>query len=48
LNGNGPCNKERLEARNKAWDDGQWVRDGMMAHARKKAARAAASKVAAE
>ena len=48
LNGNGPCNKERLEARNKAWDDGQWVRDGMMAHARKKAARAAASKVAAQ
>lgn len=48
LNGNGPCNKERLEARNKAWDDGQWVRDGMMAHARKKAACAAASKVAAE
>jgi len=48
LNGNGPCNKERLEARNKAWDDGQWVRDGMLAHARKKAARAAASKVAAE
>lgn len=48
LKGNGPCNKERLEARNKAWDDGQWVRDGMMAHARKKAARAAASQVAAE
>ena len=48
LNGNGPCNKERLEARNKAWDDGQWLRDGMMAHARKKAARAAASQVAAE
>ena len=48
LNGNGPCNKERLEARNKAWDDGQWVRDGMMKNARKKAARAAASKVAAE
>ena len=48
LNGNGPCNKERLEARKKAWDDGKWVRDGMMAHARKKAARAAASKVAAE
>lgn len=48
LNGNGPCNKERLEARNKAWDDGQWVRDGMMAHARKKAARAAATQVAAE
>ncbi|MDG1273041.1 MAG: 1,2-phenylacetyl-CoA epoxidase subunit A, partial [Alphaproteobacteria bacterium] len=27
--GNGPCNKERLDARKKAWDDGAWVRDGM-------------------
>ena len=48
LNGNGPCNTERLNARNKAWDDGKWVRDGMLEHARKKAARVAASKVAAE
>ena len=37
LNGNGPCNAERLAARNKAWDDGAWVREGMMEHARKKA-----------
>lgn len=37
LKGNGPCNTERLEARRKAWDDGAWVRDGMLAHARKKA-----------
>ena len=37
LKGNGPCNKERLEARRKAWDDGAWVRDAMLAHARKKA-----------
>jgi ring-1,2-phenylacetyl-CoA epoxidase subunit PaaA len=44
LNGNGPCNTERLEARNKAWDDGAWVRDGMMAHAAKKRA----AKIAAE
>ncbi|KZY29478.1 1,2-phenylacetyl-CoA epoxidase subunit A [Roseovarius sp. HI0049] len=44
LKGNGPCNAERLSARQKAWDDGQWVRDGLLAHARKKAA----SKVAAE
>jgi ring-1,2-phenylacetyl-CoA epoxidase subunit PaaA len=36
LRGNGPCNTDRLEARNKAWDDGAWVRDGMMAHAEKK------------
>ena len=37
LKGNGPCNTERLEARRKAWDDGVWVRDAMLAHARKKA-----------
>ena len=37
LKGNGPCNTERLEARRKAWDDGAWVRDAMLAHARKKA-----------
>jgi len=39
LKGNGPCNKERLEARRKAWSDGAWFRDGLMAHARKKAVR---------
>jgi ring-1,2-phenylacetyl-CoA epoxidase subunit PaaA len=44
LRGNGPCNKERLAARNKAWDDGAWVRDGLMAHAAKKRA----AKLAAE
>ncbi|NSY37885.1 1,2-phenylacetyl-CoA epoxidase subunit PaaA [Leisingera sp. ANG59] len=38
IKGNGPCNVDRLAARNKAWDDGQWVRDGLLAHARKKAA----------
>ena len=44
LKGNGPCNTERLEERNKAWDDGAWVRDGLMAHAAKKRA----AKLAAE
>ncbi|KXF89376.1 1,2-phenylacetyl-CoA epoxidase subunit PaaA [Phaeobacter inhibens] len=39
IQGNGPCNVDRLAARNKAWDDGAWVRDGLLAHARKKAAR---------
>ena len=38
LRGNGPETAERMEARNKAWDDGAWVRDGMMAHAAKKKA----------
>ncbi len=42
IKGNGPCNKERLAARVKAWDDGEWVRDGLLAHAKKKAARVAA------
>ncbi len=36
VKGNGPCNKERLNARNKAWDEGQWVREAAMAHAEKK------------
>jgi ring-1,2-phenylacetyl-CoA epoxidase subunit PaaA len=27
LRGNGPCNKERLDARKKAWNDGAWVRE---------------------
>ncbi|OED46344.1 1,2-phenylacetyl-CoA epoxidase subunit PaaA [Leisingera sp. S232] len=39
IKGNGPCNTDRLAARNKAWDDGAWVRDGLLAHAKKKAAR---------
>ena len=42
IKGNGPCNVDRLAARNKAWDDGAWVRDGLMAHARKRAAQVAA------
>ncbi|WP_281708528.1 1,2-phenylacetyl-CoA epoxidase subunit PaaA [Phaeobacter italicus] len=43
IKGNGPCNVDRLAARNKAWDDGAWVRDGLLAHAKKKAARALAA-----
>ena len=35
LKGNGPCNRERLAARNKAWDDGAWFREGMQANADK-------------
>jgi ring-1,2-phenylacetyl-CoA epoxidase subunit PaaA len=37
IQGNGPCNKERLEARKKAWADGAWVRDAATAHAAKQA-----------
>lgn len=41
--GDGPCNQERLSARQKAWDEGAWVREAMMAHAQKKRARAQAA-----
>ncbi len=33
VGGDGPCNRERLAARVKAWNDGAWVRDAAMAHA---------------
>jgi ring-1,2-phenylacetyl-CoA epoxidase subunit PaaA len=35
VKGNGPCNKQRLEARNKAHRDGAWVRDAAKAYAEK-------------
>jgi ring-1,2-phenylacetyl-CoA epoxidase subunit PaaA len=38
VKGNGPCNKERLEARRKAWEEGEWVREAAAAHAEKKKA----------
>ncbi|MGE0496267.1 MAG: 1,2-phenylacetyl-CoA epoxidase subunit PaaA [Ramlibacter sp.] len=40
VNGNGPCNAERLATRVKAHNDGQWVRDAALAHARKQKQRA--------
>jgi ring-1,2-phenylacetyl-CoA epoxidase subunit PaaA len=36
LKGNGPCNRERLEARKKAHADGAWVREAAAANAEKK------------
>ncbi|HSC00782.1 MAG TPA: 1,2-phenylacetyl-CoA epoxidase subunit A, partial [Burkholderiaceae bacterium] len=39
LAGDGPCNRERLATRVKAWEDGAWVRDAALAHARKQATR---------
>jgi ring-1,2-phenylacetyl-CoA epoxidase subunit PaaA len=35
IQGDGPCNTERLGARVKAWDDGAWVREAALAHANK-------------
>lgn len=39
VKGNGPCNKQRLEARRTAWEKGQWVRDAATAYAEKRKAR---------
>jgi ring-1,2-phenylacetyl-CoA epoxidase subunit PaaA len=36
VKGNGPCNKERLDARRNAWDEGKWVREAAEAYSEKK------------
>ena len=35
VGGDGACNRERLAARVKAWEDGAWVREAALAHAAK-------------
>ncbi|MCP4300510.1 MAG: 1,2-phenylacetyl-CoA epoxidase subunit A [Gammaproteobacteria bacterium] len=42
LAGNGPCNKQRLDKRCKAHEDGAWVREAARAYANKRAETAAA------
>jgi ring-1,2-phenylacetyl-CoA epoxidase subunit PaaA len=39
VKGNGPCNKQRLATRKNAWENGAWVRDAAMAHAKKRKER---------
>jgi ring-1,2-phenylacetyl-CoA epoxidase subunit PaaA len=39
VNGNGPCNKQRLAARIKAHEDGAWVREAALAYAEKQKAK---------
>lgn len=36
VKGNGPCNKQRLDARRNAWEEGEWVREAAVAYARKR------------
>lgn len=43
VGGEGPCNRERLAARNKAWNDGAWVREAALAHAKKQATKVQAA-----
>jgi len=37
VSGNGPCNKQRLDTRRTAWEEGAWVREAAKAHAEKRA-----------
>lgn len=46
--GNGPCNRERLAARRKAFDEGAWVREAALAYAEKRRNRREAARIAAE
>jgi ring-1,2-phenylacetyl-CoA epoxidase subunit PaaA len=41
VNGDGPCNRERLATRVAAHEQGRWVQEAALAHAKKRAARAA-------
>ncbi len=43
LAGNGPCNRERLAARNTAHDEGAWVREAALAYAAKQRPQRAAA-----
>ena len=36
VKGNGPCNRERIDARRKAKEDGEWVREAALAFAQKR------------
>jgi ring-1,2-phenylacetyl-CoA epoxidase subunit PaaA len=42
VGGDGPCNRERLAMRVAAWEEGKWVREAALAHARKQSLMEAA------
>lgn len=48
VKGDGVMNRDRIKARQKAWDEGAWVREAALAHAEKRRARKAAAQHAAE
>ncbi|MFL5788928.1 MAG: 1,2-phenylacetyl-CoA epoxidase subunit PaaA [Flavisolibacter sp.] len=41
VNGNGPCNKERIDARRKAWEEGAWVREAASVNSSKRVGKIA-------
>ena len=48
VKGGGVMNRDRIKARKKAWEDGAWVRQAALAHAKKRADRAKTETIAAE
>jgi len=42
VTGNGPCNRERIDHKVKAWEEGAWVREAAATYAAKQVARASA------
>ncbi len=42
INGRGPCNRDRLEAKRRAWENGRWVREAALAYAEKHEEKVAA------
>src|SRR3954453_10101848 len=44
IRGNGPCNKQRMDHRRRAHEDGAWVRDAATAYAAKQLARSGADR----
>lgn len=46
VKGNGPLNRNRVAARKKAWEDGEWVREAALEHARKRRERSMQSQAA--
>lgn len=47
LSGHGPCNRQRMKDRQRAHDNGAWVREAAMAHAEKQRQRALGERAAA-
>ena len=48
VKGNGPCNRQRLKARQKAEENGKWVKEAAMAYAEKRRKRQQQIKIAAK
>lgn len=48
VKGNGPMNKKRIATKKKSYEDGAWVREAALAHAKKRKMRASETIIAAE